>query len=240
MSKKDLIVLVADKDMEYALKGLLARPAALGIRSVNADILVHPQHDAACAQRGVPFLAGFSDQYEYGLLMFDHEGSGKEDIPALDLQKQINEEFLRSTWGTRARAIVLSPELESWVWSDSPTLTTWQGGKIEILRFVAGWPIRAGYKRTRPNPGSPKRRSGQLCVRHKRPKARPCMSRLRTRFPCMDAATRRFMNSKAPCKVGFPKVDGMSADDGQRRTYLTTKRGHRHAGRARDNGQPRV
>lgn len=42
MSKKDLIVLVADKDMEHALKGLLARPAALGIRSVNADILVHP------------------------------------------------------------------------------------------------------------------------------------------------------------------------------------------------------
>lgn len=144
MSKKDLIVLVADKDMEHALKGLLARPAALGIRSVNADILVHPQHDAACAQHGVPFLAGFSNQYEYGLLMFDHEGSGKEDIPALDLQKQINKEFSRSTWGTLARAIVLSPELESWVWSDSPhvdDVAGWKNRNPPLRRWLAdqGW-----------------------------------------------------------------------------------------------------
>ena len=128
MSKKDLIVLAADKDMEHALTGLLARPAALGIRSIKTDVLVHPRHDAACAQRGVPFLAGFSNQYEYGLLMFDHKGSGKENILALDLQTQINEEFAHSTWGMRAKAIVLSPELESWIWSDSPHVDS-----------VAGW-----------------------------------------------------------------------------------------------------
>ncbi len=32
MNRKDLVVLAADKDMEYALKGLLSRPQALGIR----------------------------------------------------------------------------------------------------------------------------------------------------------------------------------------------------------------
>lgn len=36
MSKKDLIVLAADKDMEHALTGLLTRPVALGIRSIEA------------------------------------------------------------------------------------------------------------------------------------------------------------------------------------------------------------
>lgn len=92
MSKNDLIILAADKDMEHALTGLLTRPVALGIRSINTDIRVHPRHDAACAQRGVPFLAGFSNQYEYGLLMFDHKGSGKENIPALDLPDKANDE----------------------------------------------------------------------------------------------------------------------------------------------------
>ena len=140
MSKKDLIVLAADKDMEHALKGLLARPASLGIRSIDADILVHPQHDAACARRGVPFLADFSDQYDYGLLMFDYKGSGKENILAMDLQKQINDEFARSTWRTRARAIVLSPELESWVWSDSSHIDNvagWKNRNPPLRRWLA-------------------------------------------------------------------------------------------------------
>ena len=42
---KDLVILVADKDLEHAMKGLLARPAALGIRAVETDIFVEPQHD---------------------------------------------------------------------------------------------------------------------------------------------------------------------------------------------------
>ena len=45
MNQKDLVVLVADKDMEHALKGLLGRPRALGIREIEADIRVHPRHD---------------------------------------------------------------------------------------------------------------------------------------------------------------------------------------------------
>lgn len=155
MSKKDLIVLAADKDMEHALQGLLARPAALGIRPVNADVLVHPRHDAACALHGVPFLAGFSNRYEYGLLMFDHEGSGKEDISTLDLQKQINEEFARSTWGERAKAIVLSPELESWIWSDSSHVDDaagWKNRNLPLRHWLAdqGWLQKGEVKPKQP------------------------------------------------------------------------------------------
>ena len=118
---KDLVILVADKDLEFALKGLLARPEALGIRPVEKDIFIEPEHDPACALRGVDFLAKFSDQYRYGLLMFDHEGSGKEATPTQELQGGLNAEFDSSAWGSgRARAIVLSPELETWIWSDSP------------------------------------------------------------------------------------------------------------------------
>ena len=63
MNRKDLVVLAADKDMEYALKGLLSRPQALGIRTIEADIRVHPGHDPACAGRGVEYLSNVYEKH---------------------------------------------------------------------------------------------------------------------------------------------------------------------------------
>ena len=99
MNRKDLVVLAADKDMEHALKGLLSRPEALGIRAIEADIRVHPGHDPACAGRGVEYLSGFSEYYRYGLLMFDHEGSGREGLQPYELQETLNTDFVHSAWG---------------------------------------------------------------------------------------------------------------------------------------------
>ena len=59
MNEKDLIVLAADHNIEQALIGLFTRPEALGIRSIDVNISVHPQHDPGCATRGVEFLSNF-------------------------------------------------------------------------------------------------------------------------------------------------------------------------------------
>ncbi len=131
MSRKDLIVLVADKDMEHTLTGLLNRPQALNIRAIETDIRVHPQHDPACARHGVSFLSNFTNQYRHALLLFDHEGSGRENLTPIVLESSLNEEFSNSRWGERARTIVLSPELETWVWSGSTHVSD-----------VAGWGSR--------------------------------------------------------------------------------------------------
>ena len=128
MSEKDLIVLAADKDLESTLRGLLPRHQSLGIRAITVDIIVDSQHDPACAQRGVGFLSMFSQQYSHGLLIFDHQGSGREMVNPRALQEQLNGDFAASAWGERARAIVLSPELEAWVWSNSP-----------LIDDVVGW-----------------------------------------------------------------------------------------------------
>ena len=125
---KDLVILAADKDLQHALKGLLERPEALSMRPIETDVLVHHEHDPACALRGVDFLANLSGQYRYGLLIFDHEGSGREATAPSELQEAINQQFSESSWGDRARSIVLVPELEAWIWSDSPHVDE-----------VAGW-----------------------------------------------------------------------------------------------------
>lgn len=138
--KKDLVVLAADKDMEHALKGLFTRPEALDIRPIQVDILVHPQHDPACARRGVAFLSNLSERYRHGLLMFDHKGSGREQESAQDIQRSLDAEFSRSAWGDRAKTIVLSPELEVWIWTESPhveAVTGWKDRHPPLRRWLA-------------------------------------------------------------------------------------------------------
>ena len=125
--------------MEHALKGLLSRPQALGIRAIETDIYIHPRHDPGCAAQGVEFISNFSSQYRYGLLLFDHEGSGKESTSRLALQESLNESFARSAWGERARAIVLAPELEVWIWGDSPhvdEVAGWRGRQPGLRRWL--------------------------------------------------------------------------------------------------------
>lgn len=155
MTTRDLVVLVADKDMEHALKGLFSRPQAIGIRPVACDIYVHPQHDPACARRGVSFLSSFSTQYDHGLLLFDHEGSGREKTPSGDLQREIDGRFASSTWGKRARAVVVDPELETWVWSRSPhvdDVAGWSGRSPSLRHWLVsqGWLQEGASKPARP------------------------------------------------------------------------------------------
>jgi hypothetical protein len=141
---KDLVVLAADKDLELTLRGLFSRPQAIGIREISYSIFIESEHDPACAMRGVQSLAIFAAQYQHALLIFDHEGCGKENLTKEKLSGDLNEEFVRSAWGDRAKAIVISPELEAWVWSDSPhvdEIAGWQRHRPGLRSWLRdhGW-----------------------------------------------------------------------------------------------------
>ncbi len=156
MNWKDLVVLAADSNIEYALRGLFTRSESLGIRPIEADIFTHPQHDSGCAQRGVDYLSNFSEFYHYGLLMLDYEGSGREQSQQPQaLQGTLNSEFARSSWGERARAIVLSPELEAWVWSDSlhvDAVSGWKNRQPPLRSWLVeqGWLEQGQVKPEKP------------------------------------------------------------------------------------------
>ncbi|MDE2929188.1 MAG: hypothetical protein OXT71_22600 [Acidobacteriota bacterium] len=152
---KDLVILAADKDLKFALEGLLARPEALGIRAIEKDVFVEPEHDPACALRGVEFLRTFAKQYRHGLLIFDHEGSGREQQTREQLQDGLNR-ALDYIWGDgNARAIVIAPELEAWVWSPSPhvaAITGWGTRQPGLHRWLVheGWLRKGEVKPARP------------------------------------------------------------------------------------------
>lgn len=134
---KDLVVLCADKDLEFGLRGLLPRHAALGIRPITYDVFVESEHDPACARRGVAFLRMYARQYQHALLLFYRIGGGREANSREELQRELNNAFEQSGWERRAAAIVIDPELEAWVWSDSPHVDQVVGWNDDVTALRA-------------------------------------------------------------------------------------------------------
>ncbi len=121
MSVSDLVVLVADKDMEQTVRGLLARSPSLGIRAIpDARIFVHMGRDSGCRTQCQDFLRSLQKQYRFAIVIFDLEGSGGETSARSDLEQSIERKLYANGWNQRAAVIALEPELEVWVWSDSP------------------------------------------------------------------------------------------------------------------------
>lgn len=137
---KDLVCLVADKNMEQTLLGLLRRPEALGIRAPSFDLFVHEERDPGCCRHGAEFLRPFTSRYRHALLIFDHEGCGQEGVSPRDLERRLESELRRNGWDDRARVVAIEPELEAWVWSDSPEVDAilgWSGRLPDLRSWLA-------------------------------------------------------------------------------------------------------
>ena len=201
---KDLVILAADKDLEFALRGMLSRPKALGMRTVEEDIFVHPEHDPACALRGVDFLDNLSGQYRYGLLIFDHEGSGKETTAPQELQKNLNAEFVSSKWGERARAIVLSPELEIWIWSDSPHVDEVVGWKNRNPK-LRPWLIEQGWlQQGEVKPTQPKEAFEAALRKVRKPRSASLYQQIAERVSLRQCTDTAFLELKGILNNWFP------------------------------------
>lgn len=130
--KYELLVLTADKDSQVALEGLLNRPEALGIRPIASKrIVVHPRRDPLVFQESHSFLRPFLNQAERCLVVFDREGCGAENKSREELEGIVQNELEANGWRNRAGVVVIDPELENWVWSDSPHVDR-----------VLGWPVK--------------------------------------------------------------------------------------------------
>ena len=155
--QKDLVVLVSDRNMEYAVKDLLMRIQSLGIRQLTIDCYAHPEHDPGCLLRGHDFLRPFINKFAHALVILDYDGCGQEKNDREILERQIESRLIESGWGNRAAAIIIEPELEIWVWSHSRQVDLVLGwfGREPDMRT---WLMQEGYIRTRlAKPAQPKK-----------------------------------------------------------------------------------
>jgi len=120
----DLLVLTADKNMHFALLGIMSRWKSLGIYQITPTFLEHPEKDPGCLLRAHDFLRPFASSYKYALVVFDHDGCGKEISAREALEKEVEKRLSENGWENRVAVIVIEPELDVWVWSDSPHVCT--------------------------------------------------------------------------------------------------------------------
>lgn len=152
----DLVVLVADRNAEAALRGLLGRTQSLRIRSIRYRAYVHPNRDPGCLLQAGEVLRPLQKQFSYALVVFDRCGSGGEEKQRADLERDVELRLGASGWAGRAAAICIDPELEVWVWTSSNEVANalgW-GPRWNELR---DWLIKEGLWDTRsPKPADPK------------------------------------------------------------------------------------
>lgn len=136
--QKDLIVLAADPSMKVAIEDVLRRHHALGIRAVSADVISHPLRDPGVLRDGHNFLRAQRGNYGYALAVCDRHGCGNEALSRERLESSI-EQGLFVQWADRAAAIVIDPELETWVWTDSPHVAHavgWSGDMSSLRAWL--------------------------------------------------------------------------------------------------------
>jgi hypothetical protein len=135
---EDLIVLVADKDMELTMMALLNRHQSFNIREINFKIVPHINRDNGCFQEAEKFLQIYQEEYTHALVLFDYHGSGPDvrtnKLSHKETVQDVENRLQKSGWkAANAKAIVSNPELEIWLWTDSThhleDLLSWKDSK---------------------------------------------------------------------------------------------------------------
>ena len=128
MAMKDLLLLVADKNAQFALKGALGRPQALGIRPVEFEFRVHSGRDGGARDSGPEVLALERRRFHHALLVLDFEGCGTNLSTVSELESNLDKRLF-THWQAAAKSIVIKPELDVWVW-----------GADNAVESVIDWP----------------------------------------------------------------------------------------------------
>lgn len=189
-------MLVADKNMQFALNGGLNRPESLGIRRITLDFRQHPGRDGGSRSNGAQILALEKARFSHAVLVLDHEGCGAGALSALELESILDEQ-LKPAWGNHAKAIVIAPEVDIWMWGSDNKLA-------EVLKWprqesIRDWLGNAGFEfMDNGKPQRPKEALEAIFRICKRPRSSAAYQQIAASISmarCEDAAFQRLRNS---------------------------------------------
>lgn len=87
------------------------------LREWRHDVNLH--RDPGCVRAAAEFLRPFQKRFSRALVMFDRQGSGREEKERTQLEQDVEFQLRGSGWADRAAAVCIDPELEAWVWASS-------------------------------------------------------------------------------------------------------------------------
>lgn len=186
---QDLVVLVADKNMQYALQGALGRHQALDIRPLTVEFRVHMGRDGGVRTTGVDILAQESTRFHHALMVFDFEGCGQEHDDLLTLEAKLDGQ-LRNVWEARAKTIIIFPEVDVWLWGADVALR--EAFQWPLERSIRDWLLDKGFEfDANGKPLRPKEALDAMRPVHKQPRSSALYEKITRRISlpnCTDPA----------------------------------------------------
>lgn len=195
-ARRDLVVLVADKDAEHAVKGLLSRPESLGSRPITFDLLPHSEHDPGCVCTAHELLRRHASTHDRALVLFDYDGCGLESTPAQEIEAMVRARLCQNGWQEeRIEVIAIVPELEAWVWTDSPNTASILGS-TDSYGEICSWLSDKGFPPdSMGKPSPPKEAMESILRNNRKPWSAAIFGQLATKVTfrgCVDPSFRRF------------------------------------------------
>jgi len=135
----DVIVLLPCIAYEKALEGIFSRHRALHVRSFTYNTFINPERDPGCRFKSASFLRPFINRSEHALVVFDLYGCGDGNNARVQIEDDIETSLRQNGWANRSAAIVVDPEIETWVWSDShhvDNVLNWQGRQPDVRSWL--------------------------------------------------------------------------------------------------------
>lgn len=199
---QDLVVLVADKNMQFALQGALDRPQALGVRALSYEFRSHMGRDGGVRTTGADVLARETTRFSHALMLLDFEGCGQENTDPLTLEKQLDQK-LHAAWGDCAKAIVIAPEVDAWLWGNDNALR-------EILHWpredsIRDWLREEGFAFTADGkPMRPKEALDAMRSVHKQPRSSAMYEKVTKRISLKKCTDSAFIRLRTKLQLWFP------------------------------------
>ena len=199
----DLVCLVADKNMEAAIQGLLERHTSLRIRKIQCKVLVHPRRDPGVFHEAAALLKSYRRQARHALVLLDYEWDGRPKVTAKEMEKTLRERLERDFGSEWAEVVVIEPELEVWVFSPSPHVEQVLGwaGHVPALREALEqhelWP------QTDPKPSKPKKALEYALRTVKKPRSSSLYRELARRVSLDGCRDPSFVRLKKILKTWF-------------------------------------
>lgn len=163
----DLVILAAGKNESEIVRTVAEqRQASLGIRAIRCSVLNHPRRDPGCLRESPQILQTYLNRAARAVVVFDWEGSGRENRTASELEDEVTTMLEATGWVNRCAVVVIAPELEAWLWTGSPHVSRTLGWGDDYPGLVETLAHR-GFKFIDGKPDRPKE-AVEMCLRERR------------------------------------------------------------------------
>jgi len=196
-------VLAADKNAEYALRGLLKNPRRLGVREIQSMVFVHPKRDPGVLRQCHEFLRSQLRRVDYALVVFDCEGCGRADGREA-IEGEVEIRLAQNGWAGRCAAVAIDPELEAWVWGEYGEVAAslaW----TDFHEGLRAWLVQSGYlEGDRHKPARPKEAFEAVLYQLRRPRSSSLCYELASRLSFEQCLDRAFLKVRRTLAEWFP------------------------------------